>query len=659
VIENFFPKTWAVPALMAGIALFFAGCQPTPPPSSTVEAVRPDPLAVAETYYDKGELAQALVAYQAYLRDAPKNERTALAIQRTSHIYLKRNQPARALTALERLCREYPDVAWIPGVRYQMANVLSLIGEHSRSAAEALAWLERYPHHPLKKDVYLLLGEDFSALGDKAEAFHWWLRAEPLWEGDPAQRARLEEKLNQLISTSGPVLLQQFAVDAAGTPYAPRIYDRIVAIHLEQRESDAAEKAAKSLIQSTEDGAWISKGNAVLKRLHEERAVKEGVVGCLLPLSGPFSLYGSEVLKGLQLGMYLDGVQPGVPPLELRIKDTEGNPEQAAAAVHVLAEKDKVMAVIGPLSSQAAGVAAETAQKIGVPMIALSQQERLVETGDIIFRNLLTPAREIKGLLKAAVGRMGLKRFAILYPENSYGSYCMNTFWDQLEQMGGEVTAVESYGLDDTDFADQIKKMVALYYPRPPSLIKKIEAMRTPEDEEDIIYPEKDMPFIDFDAVFVPDSFQRVAMIAPQLVFHDVLDVQLLGTSGWQSPQLIEMAKDYVQGAVFCSGFFPDAGGPKVRAFVDAYRENFDAEPGVLAANGFDTIRLLKQVLSDGSVRTRSDLAKALAGLEGYAGVSGTTRFDDQGEALKEPILLTISGNKMLPLFLNLHAPVH
>ena len=40
---------------------------------------------------------------------------------------------------------------------------------------------------------------------------------------------------------------------------------------------------------------------------------------CLLPLSGPFSLYGNEVLKGLQLGMYLDGAHPGVAPLDLLI----------------------------------------------------------------------------------------------------------------------------------------------------------------------------------------------------------------------------------------------------------------------------------------------------------------------------------------------------
>jgi len=210
------------------------------------------------------------------------------------------------------------------------------------------------------------------------------------------------------------------------------------------------------------------------------------------------------------------------------------------------------------------------------------------------------------------------------------------------------VTAVESYGVDDTDFADQIKKMVGLYYPRPASLVQKLEDMKTPEDEEESIYPEEPQPIIDFDAIFIPDSFQRVAMITPQLAFHDVLGVQLLGTSAWQSPKLIEMAKDYIQGALFCSGFIGDSEEPGVRVFVEKYRENFDADPGILAANGYDTIRLLKKVLSGEEIRTRKDLAQALLGSQGFEGVSGIITFDSNGEAEKEPIFLTISGNNMV-----------
>ncbi|MCJ7685089.1 MAG: penicillin-binding protein activator [Desulfobacteraceae bacterium] len=648
MIIRFFLAKKAVPPLMVGIAFFLAACQTKAPPPVKVELGRSEPFAIAEGYLQNGELKKALNAYETFLQHAPKGERSALALKRTSEIYLKLNQPENALTILEKISREYPDYTWIPGVRYEIADILFRIGKHKLSATKALEWLDTYPDHPLKRDILILLGDNFSALGEKAEAFSWWLKAKEAWSDDPQRIAQLDEKLNELISNSGLKTLDQLAGGAAGTLYAPKIYYRIASIYLEQNETKQAIKAATSLLHSTKDEEWLSKGSALLKRTEEEMAVKQGVLGCLIPLSGPFSIYGEEVLKGVELGLGVHGDQTAQIGLELLIRDTKGKPEEALAALENLVIDEKIMAIIGPVSSKVAIAVAKKAQEMGVPIISLTQREGIVEEGEMIFRNFLTPSQEIEGLIDVAIGQMGLKRFGILYPDNAYGRYSMNLFWDRLNDMGGTVTAVESYGVDDTDFADQIKKMVGLYYPRPASLVQRLEDMKTPEDEEESIYPEEPEPIIDFDAIFIPDSFQRVAMIAPQLAFHDVLGVQLLGTSAWQSPKLVEMAKDYIQGALFCSGFFGDSEEAGVRIFVEEYRDNFDADPGILAANGYDTIRLLKKVLSEKEIRTRKDLVNALLGSQGFAGVSGIITFDSNGEAEKEPVLLTISGNNMV-----------
>ena len=159
--------------------------------------------------------------------------------------------------------------------------------------------------------------------------------------------------------------------------------------------------------------------------------------------------------------------------------------------------------------------------------------------------------------------------------------------------------------------------------------------------------PEGPEPIIDFDAVFIPDNFQRVAMIAPQLAYHDVLDVQLMGTSLWQSSQLIETAGDYVQDTIFPSGFLESSGEPGVRSFVENYRETFDSSPGILAATGYDTIRFLKEVMAAEGISTRKDLQKALLESQNFLGITGSISFDQQGEVEKEPLLLTVSGRRM------------
>jgi branched-chain amino acid transport system substrate-binding protein len=257
---------------------------------------------------------------------------------------------------------------------------------------------------------------------------------------------------------------------------------------------------------------------------------------------------------------------------------------------------------------------------------------------------------EVKRLLDMAVDEMGIKRFAILYPDNPYGHFLVNLFWEGLEERGAQVTAVELYDPDQTDFAVQIKKMTGLYYTRPNTLTQKLVEQRTLEEEESELDSEDPEPIIDFEAVFIPDNFQRVAMIAPQLAYHDVLDVLLVGTSLWQSQQLVDIAADYVQDAIFPSGFFGGSGGePGMKAFAEVYREIFGFEADILAAVGYDTISLLREASKVEDIRTRRDLQRALLRHQGFTGITGNIYFDGHGEIESEPLLLTISRKQIIP----------
>jgi len=653
VITRFLLFNRAIPAMMVGVAFFLASCQPKVPPPARVEVkeeARPDLFALAESHREQGELTQALKTYRAFLEQEPTSKKVPSVLARMAEIYLERGEYYRGLSLLERISEAYPDYSELPWVEYKIVRTQHRLGDYQRAIDKGMELLERYPRHSSKGDLLLLLGDSYSALGDRPQAFYWWLKAKGEPPDDLQRQAALDEKLGKVIKASrSEGELEELAGYAEGSDLAPEIYYRLASSYLERDELGRARKAAMSLVKSTPDQFWVLLGRQMMERIKGEMSVKRGVIGCLLPLTGPFAIYGEEVLDGIQLGMGIGSEAWEGPIKELVIKDTKGKPEETLAGVEELVKEEKVMAIIGPLSSRSAVAAAKRAQALGVPMIVLTQKEGVVEEGDMVFRNFLTPSKEVKGLLDIAIGEMGIKRFAILYPDNNYGRYLTDLFLDGLDAMGGRVTAVESYDPGDTDFADQIKKIMGLYYPRPESLVKRLEEERTPEAEESELYPEEPEPIVDFDAVFIPDNFQRVAMIAPQLVYHDVLDVILMGTSLWQSPQLLELAGDYVQGAIFPSGFVGDSPEPGTRAFAEGYRVNFDSDPGLLAATGYDTIRLLLKVMSEEDIRTRKDLQEALLKRADFEGVTGQISFDPQGEVLKKPLLLTISGNRMIP----------
>lgn len=603
------------------MALFLFACRPgRPVPPKATEPLS-DAFIIAEKYQQSGDLQQALTRYQLFLKQVRKDERIPLALQRMAEIHLKLKSPEKALSSLEKLSKTYPDYSWMPEIRYQISVILNGLGKYEASANNAIRWLDQYQQHFLQKDVLVLLGKDFCAMGKTEEAFFYWVEAKKAWKDDPEKEIELDEKLKTLIVTSSPALLSRLLERERETPYPPEIYHQMSLVFLSQNKPGQAEKAVRSLMASTRALHWASTGEDILAKIEKEMAVCENCIGCLLPLSGPFAAYGQEVLNGISLGMVsapMDGVK-----LEVIIKDTAGKPEKALDELESLVTTRKVVGVIGPLSSKTAAFISKKAQELGVPMIALTQRRDIVKAGDMVFRNFLTPAQEIDSLLEVAMGQLGLERFGILYPDNAYGRFCMNLFWDRLDEMGGSVTAVESYPTDITDFADQIKKMVGLSAP----------------------------PLIDFDAVFIPDTYQRVAMIAPQLAFHDVRGVRLIGTRLWHSPKLLEMAGNYLQGAVFSSGFVTESENPRVMDFVTDYKNNFGAIPGILAANGYDTIRLLKTILAENDPKTRDNLRQALLDMPVFDGVTGPFRFDAEGEALKTPVLLTISGSRAIPIY--------
>jgi len=649
VIGRFPLEKNAIPFFWIGIAFFMLSCQPRPPLHRPPEVDSGQALfSAAEAERAAGNRRKALEGYSEYVERNPGGPRAVEALKRMAGMLEEESDFESAISLYERILQDYPDHSGANRVSLDLANLLYRVGRYGESKDEALRFVRRFPSDPLAGSAFLVLGKSANALGEQVEAFSWFLRASSTLPQEGALRREVDEGIANLVQNADMVLLGQMVEPASGTGYLPLIYDRMAGLALETGDLEGARDAAMALVRSTPDQHWVDRGRIVLDKISEELAVRRGVLGCLLPLSGPFAIYGQEVLNGIQLGIGAFGASEEEQDLKLLIEDTQGKPDVAIAKVEDLAQKG-VMGIIGPLASRTAAAGAQKAQELGVPMITLTQREGITETGDVVFRNFLTPAREMDLLVSKAVEEMGIVRFGILYPDSPYGLHMLNLFWDRAEKAGASITAVESYRPDAVDFAEEIKKMVGLYYPRPPSIAEKRKHARPaapdagvePGSYDELNEPE---PIVDFDAVFIPDSSQKVALIAPQFPFHNVFNVRLLGTSLWQSPELLEQGADYLQGAIFPSGFFPQS----AEDFVNLYKENFGTDPGILAATGYDTIRLVNRLVKEQTIRTRRDLRQALLLSGDFQGVRGALSFDDKREATTSPILLTIKGKQFV-----------
>ena len=105
-----------------------------------------------------------------------------------------------------------------------------------------------------------------------------------------------------------------------------------------------------------------------------------------------------------------------------------------------------------------------------------------------------------------------------------------------------------------------------------------------------------------------------------------------------------------MQGVILPDAFFVDSDDAQVRAFVEKFEETYQEKPGFIEAVMYDSAVLLLQIVSKPDIRFRSELRSELLNLVEFQGVTGITRFDENGDAQKNLHLLTIKGRRFVEL---------
>jgi len=315
--------------------------------------------------------------------------------------------------------------------------------------------------------------------------------------------------------------------------------------------------------------------------------------------------------------------------------------------------KENVAGIIGPLLSiDKAGI---EAQKLKIPLIALTQKSDFPLKGDYLFANFITPRMQVQTLGAYLFQELGIKKVAILYPDEKYGKIYMELFWDIVDQYSGEIVGVESYDGRKTDFKEPIQKITGEFYTIPdflkPDTVEPEYMEFSPLDiQEDPDEEEEEKIEIDFQALFIPDSPSIVNMILPQLAYNDATDIYLVGTNLWHHKSILKDARGYNKNAVISDGFFNESQKPAVIEFTDRFQSLFDIKPKFLEAISYDTASMLLTFAMDESIDSRQALKDSLQGRRIFEGVTGKTVFDENGIAHRQLFLMTIKKGKFVEI---------
>jgi ABC-type branched-subunit amino acid transport system substrate-binding protein len=595
----------------------------------------------------KGEPAKAEQVLIRFQNELGKSKHADEALYLMGEAQLAKQESARAAATWRRLVETYPKSRFNVEAAMRAAK---LYGDLDR-AEDGRRLLERANAStvdaPQRARLYRMQADLARASGDWPAAV-LALAYTRRDTRDPAQLAELDLEVAELVDDR----LREPELEAL-VPRLPRgpVYDRVnlaLASRALARNDVSKARGALDRLPRQLSPAEEAERARLLARASDSKGDGEATLGLVLPLSGPFEKIGESILRGfvLESGVYAE------PPSRLRllVRDSAGEPERAAAATRELIAAG-VVAIVGPVRSGEAVASAPLVEAEEIPLLSFARRDDVADLGEFVFRLGLTPGDQAGALARFCAEQRACKRFAILYPEDEYGTSFKNSFWDAVEQNGGSVVAIESYTPGSVDWQSEIKQLVGLepLSPGQTALVKERDKLRRNAiaNAAKLAAPQYAglPPYVDFDAIFIPDDAASVGLILPQLRFFDVRDVVYLGGSGWNDPALVKIAAREATRAVFTDEFFAGSARPEVAEFVRSYAASYGVSPDAYAAEGRDAASVLRAAIEEVGGSDGEALRDRLLSLPPIAGVAGLDSFDAAGGARKSLEFLTVRGD--------------
>mgnify|MGYP001322878251 CR=1 FL=1 len=342
----------------------------------------------------------------------------------------------------------------------------------------------------------------------------------------------------------------------------------------------------------------------------EEKEIK---IGAILPLTGDAAEWGSNTKNGIDLAVEKINNSGGINGRKIKIlyEDTQGTPQNGAAAIQKLINIEKVQAVIDDSMSSVTLAMAPIAEKNKVVLLSTgATAPKISEAGDYIFRIWNSDDLEGKVSANFIYNELKFKNAAIFYINNDYGKGLESVFKKEFESLGGKILISENFGQSDTDFKTQVTK------------IKNIKA----------------------EAIYLVGYPKEISLILKQ-ASELKINSKIIGTVTFEDPNIIKLAGKAAESVIYPYPVQPNKSDKVVSEFLTQYKEKYGKDPGITCDVGYDAVNMLAQAIISNGMKGE-DIQKGLMMTKDFHGASGVMTFDKNGDVNKPIEMKTIKNGK-------------
>jgi branched-chain amino acid transport system substrate-binding protein len=189
-------------------------------------------------------------------------------------------------------------------------------------------------------------------------------------------------------------------------------------------------------------------------------------IGALEPLTGPFALWGKQHLEGAKMAVDEINAKGGVlgAKLELVVIDDKNDAKEASTAFRKMIEVDKVVAVMGTVSSGIGAALSPLAEELKTPLLFhMSGSHTLLKLSSrYIFRTCLPAAPMNYELLGEFVQQQGLKTVAAVIASYEWGFAVRDALQKSIGNLAGVRLEIVEAPVGERDFTTHLRKIQPL-----------------------------------------------------------------------------------------------------------------------------------------------------------------------------------------------------
>ena len=305
--------------------------------------------------------------------------------------------------------------------------------------------------------------------------------------------------------------------------------------------------------------------------------------------------------------------------VQLIVEDEKDSPAAAVNAVQKLINVDKVVAMVGPMTSGAMMAAGKTADDAKVVVISpTATTPKLSGFGAYIYRGCSRIDTQAKVLTDYVAKNWKPKTVGIFFSNEPYGKGCAELFTKFFEKNDIKVVATESFMRGSRDFKAQLTKIKAA----------------------------------NPDILFIPGYTPETAPAAAQ-ARQLGMKQKILGVYGDMDPVYIQLAGKAAQGHIIGGEYDEAYDTPKNQKFKKDYealvKKNKDPYNIMFAALSYDAASMILEGMKKNGP-TAEGIKKSLDEMKDFDGVTGKLSFGKEHDVVRAGTdgvyLLEVKGGK-------------